>query len=88
MTQSLTWCCSGKDEAGTNGSFKALMTSAGSRTRPKCGADDARRVPRRAGGELVALEQHDVTRAALSQMIGDAQANGTTADDDDTRHQK
>ncbi len=52
------------------------------------GADDARRMPRRAGGELVALEQHDVRGAALAQMIGDAQANGTAADDDDRWHQK
>ena len=43
----------------------------------------ARGVPGRAGGQLGALDQHDVLPAALGQMIGDAGADDAAADDDD-----
>ncbi len=40
-------------------------------------------VPGRAGGELGALDQHEVVPAALGQVIGDAGADDAAADDDD-----
>ena len=52
------------------------------------GPDDASGVPRGAGGELVALEQDNVLRAAQAEVIGDAEAHRTAADDDDAGHQK
>ena len=52
------------------------------------GAHDSGGMPAGAGGELVALQQHDVRRAAQAQVIGDAEAHGAAADDDDVRHQK
>ena len=45
-------------------------------------ADQAGRVPGGAGGELLALQQHDVGPAELGQMIGDRAAGNAAADDD------
>ena len=45
-------------------------------------ADQPGGVPGRAGGELLALEQHDVGPAELGQMIGDRAAGNAAADDD------
>ena len=48
-------------------------------------SDETCRVPGRAAGELLPLEQHDVFPAELNEMIGDAAADDATADDDDLR---
>ena len=45
-------------------------------------ADQSRRMPGRAGGELLALKQHDVGPAELGQMIGDGAAGDAATDDD------
>ena len=41
------------------------------------------RVERRPAGQLGAVDQHDVGLAQLGQVIGDAGATDTAADDDD-----
>ena len=43
------------------------------------------RVPRRAGGQLLAFEQHDVGPAGLGEVVEHAGADDTAADDDDLR---
>ncbi len=45
-------------------------------------ADQAGGVPGGAGGELLALQKHDVGPAELGQMIGDRAAGNPAADDD------
>ena len=48
-------------------------------------ADEPRRVPGGAAGQLAPLEQDDVAPAELGQVIGDAAADDAAADDDDAR---
>ena len=48
-------------------------------------ADQPGRMPCRARGQLLALEQHDVGPAELGQMIGDRAAGDAAADDDGAR---
>ena len=48
-------------------------------------ADQARRMERRAGGQLRAVDQHDVRPAELGQVVGDARAADAAADDDRPR---
>ncbi len=43
----------------------------------------ARRVPRRPGGELLALDQHDVVPPRLREVVEHRGADDATADDDD-----
>src|ERR1041385_6314002 len=45
----------------------------------------ARGMPGRAGGELLALEEHDIGPAQLGEVVQDRGANHTTADDDHLR---
>ena len=45
------------------------------------GADEPRRVPARAGGELPALQKHDVGPSELRQVVGDARASDPASDD-------
>ena len=45
-------------------------------------ADQAGGMPGRAGGQLLALQQHDVGPAELGQVIGDRAAGDAAADDD------
>ncbi len=47
-------------------------------------ADEPGGVERRAAGQLVAFEEHDVGLAKLGQVVGDARAAEAAADDDDT----
>ncbi len=47
--------------------------------------DQPRRVPGRAGGQLLALQQHDVGPAELGEVIGDRTAGDAAADDDGPR---
>ena len=46
------------------------------------GVHAAGRVPRRACGELAAFEKHDILPARLRQVVQDARADDSTADDD------
>jgi len=46
-------------------------------------ADESGRMPRRAVGELVLFEQHDVGLAVLRQPVGNAAAEDAATDDDD-----
>src|SRR5689334_13455308 len=45
--------------------------------------DESRRVPGGAAGQLVLLQQQDVLPAQLGEVIGDAAADDTAADDND-----
>ena len=45
-------------------------------------ADQSRRMPRRAGGQLFALKQNDISPAELGQMIGDGTAGDAATNDD------
>ena len=49
------------------------------------GDDQPRRVPGRAGGQPVALQQHDVLPAHMRQVVGDRRPDDAAADDHDTR---
>ena len=42
---------------------------------------EARRVPGRAGGQLIAFQQHHILPPGLGQVIGDGGSDGTAADD-------
>ena len=44
--------------------------------------DEPRRMPRRPGGELAALQEDDVPPAELHQVVGDARADHASAHDD------
>jgi len=48
-------------------------------------ADEPRRVPGGAAGELVALQQQHLRGAALRQVVGQRAADDAAADDDDAR---
>ncbi len=48
-------------------------------------ADEAGGVERRAAGQLVAVEQHDVALAELREVVGDRGAADAAADDHDAR---
>src|SRR5262249_58437997 len=61
----------------------AVTHEAPHRQRAAQPADEPRRMPRRAAGELLALEQDDVAPAERDEVIRDAAAGDTTADDDD-----
>ena len=49
------------------------------------GSADPGGMPRGATGQAIALQQDNVVGAALSQVIGDAEADGAAADDDGLR---
>ena len=45
----------------------------------------ARRMPGRAGGELVLLDQHDIRPTELREVVRETAAGHAAADDQDTR---
>ena len=49
------------------------------------GDDQTSRVPRRAAGQAVALEQHDVFPACVSEVVGHGAADDTTPHDNHAR---